>query len=989
MKKPFRRAASAALALSLAMTGLVGAAKASGGEYSYKRTDEISDGLNFSSEYLKSSSGAGNRTYIFDYSPGSDTLPIIAYGDGLYGKSNVNDVVSYCQSKGYTVMAAINADFFNMTTGIPTGIVIKEGRLCSSDGSWNAVGFKKDGSALCGAPKLDMTFSVNGGQRFPIAAFNKVRDSSGAFLYSADYGSSTRLTAEGAVVIMKKVSSKDYMTVGGSISLKVVEAGMSQGASVLDDDTFVLTYQKAVSLGIDITALKSGDIVTVYTSTRSSGWDEVYYACGAGDVLIENSALSSIASVSTTKSPRTVLGIRNDGSIVMMVTDGRVSGIADGMTLKEAALKLYEMGCKNVVNLDGGGSSIASMRYPGFKSSAVVSDPSDGSPRKCATYIVFVNNGDKDDDESTVCVYPKDTLVLAGGRVDFSAYSYNDSYYPAGQYSDCFYVSKGDGTVVGNTLTVPNYAGTTTVSASVGKLKSNDAVVTSIIKPETMDVVKKGSDSSISSLSLEPSETVDLDVIVTDGLRKIVSTDEQFTFAVTGGIGQINESGLFTASDVQGTSGSITVSFGEVSRTITVSVGTAPKVICDFEGDISFSVSALETTKAAAKVYHTPDNARYGMGSLGMGFTAATEDTPVFVASNSFNIAAGMKQITLMAKGEGSWYVDFQTSSGTVSKEIVSKADQWTFNIIDIPTGTTAITGFRAKASVGESTAIYIDQIIGHYGAAQSDYTPPQITLVAFEYDLELTITDDGKYPLEKSNITVKVDGNSYTDFTFDEISGQFNVNLPQDGVIHKVTVEARDYFGNLSRFIGESQGTVTGPFGDLSGHWGETYINYLYTKGIFTADEAFRPQANATNEMVATIISRYMGIDVSKYSDVQLPYADLDKIHDWALPHVKALYSLGIMQGGSDNSGKIWFYPIDAASRARVMTVLGRTISRGYNYPTASFSDFDSVPYWAKDHISLLSYLGIVKGYGGTNEVMATAGITRSEIAAMLYRLY
>ena len=131
------------------------------------------------------------------------------------------------------------------------------------------------------------------------------------------------------------------------------------------------------------------------------------------------------------------------------------------------------------------------------------------------------------------------------------------------------------------------------------------------------------------------------------------------------------------------------------------------------------------------------------------------------------------------------------------------------------------------------------------------------------------------------------------------------------------------------------------------------------------------------------------MGIDTSLYENVQLPYADIDKVHDWALPHVKALYSLGIMQGGSDNQGNIWFYPTDAANRGRVMTVLGRTISRGYDYPMASYSDIMSAPEWSRDHISLLTYLGIVNGYGSENAVKAEAGITRAEIAALLYRLY
>ena len=60
--------------------------------------------------------------------------------------------------------------------------------------------------------------------------------------------------------------------------------------------------------------------------------------------------------------PRTVIGQRQDGAIIMLVIDGRgVSSL--GATLKEAQEVIYKLGAVNAINLDGGKST--TMYYDG------------------------------------------------------------------------------------------------------------------------------------------------------------------------------------------------------------------------------------------------------------------------------------------------------------------------------------------------------------------------------------------------------------------------------------------------------------------------------------------------------------------------------------------------------------------------------------------------------------------------------------------------
>jgi hypothetical protein len=57
--------------------------------------------------------------------------------------------------------------------------------------------------------------------------------------------------------------------------------------------------------------------------------------------------------------PRTALGLAADGrTLYLVVVDGRQSGYSEGLSTGELAAYMLELGCRQAVNLDGGGSSI-------------------------------------------------------------------------------------------------------------------------------------------------------------------------------------------------------------------------------------------------------------------------------------------------------------------------------------------------------------------------------------------------------------------------------------------------------------------------------------------------------------------------------------------------------------------------------------------------------------------------------------------------------
>ncbi|GAC1412174.1 MAG: phosphodiester glycosidase family protein [Burkholderiaceae bacterium] len=58
------------------------------------------------------------------------------------------------------------------------------------------------------------------------------------------------------------------------------------------------------------------------------------------------------------RNPRTAVGVAADGTILLMVADGRAPTYSAGLSIPETALVMKHFGAVNAINLDGGGSSM-------------------------------------------------------------------------------------------------------------------------------------------------------------------------------------------------------------------------------------------------------------------------------------------------------------------------------------------------------------------------------------------------------------------------------------------------------------------------------------------------------------------------------------------------------------------------------------------------------------------------------------------------------
>lgn len=246
--------------------------------------------------------------------------------------------------------------------------------------------------------------------------------------------------------------------------------------------------------------------------------------------------------------------------------------------------------------------------------------------------------------------------------------------------------------------------------------------------------------------------------------------------------------------------------------------------------------------------------------------------------------------------------------------------------------------------------------------------------------------TNEG-LPVEKDNIIIKADGKK---FDFEYKNGIVTVAI--DESINKITVFATNSEGFTSfktKVITENE--FDNPFADTSEHWAKDVLSYMYSAKIVNGEIIdnslkFNPGKSMTRSEFAVMTTNYLGIDVTEYSDVELPYTDADKIPQWASNSFKALYELGIVKG-SDNNGKLYANPTDSITRAETATIISRTLPNGLKKAEITSSDKNDIKEWFTEGFEILINLGAINGYeDGT--ILPNKNVTKAEAAKILYTI-
>ncbi len=298
--------------------------------------------------------------------------PRIVMAEGGLGKTQ--NLSAMAQDN--LALAGINGGYFSTSQrAIPTDTFILDGRIVSK-GMRNPVAFglMENNEAFIDvlAPVTVLTVAKNFTQ-YSIEAINH-ETGIGVIMYTPDYGTQTGTSKTSVEYTIKPENGKN-----------IVQA-VYHGNAPIPADGYVLSFQGTTG---NLADLAIGDVVSVETY-YPSGYENIKAMLGCGphlirDGQIQKADLTFLQPNLGQAQPRSAIGITADKHLLLVAVDGRKAGGSVGMKFDELAALLKELGAKDAMALDGGGSTTL------YAGNQVVNSPSGGSERKIANAILVIS----------------------------------------------------------------------------------------------------------------------------------------------------------------------------------------------------------------------------------------------------------------------------------------------------------------------------------------------------------------------------------------------------------------------------------------------------------------------------------------------------------------------------------------------------------------------------------------------------------------------
>ncbi|MEO5814259.1 MAG: phosphodiester glycosidase family protein [Gemmatimonadaceae bacterium] len=297
--------------------------------------------------------------------------------DQLKGRERVTDMVRRAAASGTNVLAAVNADFFWLTTGENENNQVIGGEwwkgLKVTDSPYDTydnahVQFAVDARGMPSIERyqLDGTaWARNVATPIITVNFNPSGNPEGSALYTSRYGATTprdttRLTAEATLISAGRRRDTLVYVRRGAVSA-------TSGAAIPADGAVLSAYGNGLRTK-EVQAMADGDTVKVLLTTLPrtptgsmprmviGGWPRILRngVSIAADAATLEGTISRNAEL---RHPRTAVGFSRDSATLYILTvDGR-SAASVGVTLVELASIMRRLGAWQAMNFDGGGST--------------------------------------------------------------------------------------------------------------------------------------------------------------------------------------------------------------------------------------------------------------------------------------------------------------------------------------------------------------------------------------------------------------------------------------------------------------------------------------------------------------------------------------------------------------------------------------------------------------------------------------------------------
>lgn len=272
----------------------------------------------------------------------------------------------------HKALVAVNGGFFAYDGAAVGAVLVDKEWIRLPWKGRTAIGFWPDGQARIGNLQTNATVDFSNGLRIPIRDLNGWPDVGKVTALTRRFGNYYRLRP-GEIAIA--VKNDEIVAKPGS------------GGVAIHPDGFTLIASGGAKPWLD----KVARGMRAHLSIQAAGWNGLNSALGGGPRLLQNSQVQVTAlreafreDVRVGRGPRTAFGIDSQGRYIILVVDGRQPYFSVGMTLTELAFTMQQLGARDALNLDGGGSTVMAVK------NRIVNRPSDGRERGVSNALLVM-----------------------------------------------------------------------------------------------------------------------------------------------------------------------------------------------------------------------------------------------------------------------------------------------------------------------------------------------------------------------------------------------------------------------------------------------------------------------------------------------------------------------------------------------------------------------------------------------------------------------
>lgn len=511
--------------------------------------------------------------------------------DGLINKTGIrktSTVNNLATSNG--AVAAVNACFFDTSTGTPYGPVAANGEFALASAGDNTdhiatLAIDNLNRVLYQYWKTEIDLITPDGTRKSVAAYNNYNGYYNYNMYIVDskWGSTTP-------GVSKNYPEWLEMVVEDGVVKEFSEN--KPGIPIPKNGYVVLATMGNQKFLTD--SFKVGDPVS-YEVKLNVDNSQMQMALTGGSMLVQDGKVAPYfthSAAGESRQPRTATGTTEDGKTLLIVTvDGRHKNESIGMTQAELAEYMKELGCANAVNFDGGSSTTMVARQEGETGISTVNTPSEGLRGVSASLGVFSIGPTGPVDSLLVSAY-EDYAFVNTSRA-FTVKGVDKYLNPVSIDSKDieWSVSGVKGTFADNVFT-PTTAGQAVITAKIGDSVVSTCPITVLSAPVRLEL-------NLDSLNTSAGKTTTFAVKGCDKNGYSASIHpSHIKWGVLNKVGTM-DSNIFTAGK-SGT-GYVSASFAGASVFCPVSISQPgiTKVIQDFNWNTALKVDLSAKTVTA------------------------------------------------------------------------------------------------------------------------------------------------------------------------------------------------------------------------------------------------------------------------------------------------------------------------------------------------------------------------------------------------------